>query len=166
MAAGDALARKQLPDDLADVFGSGWALDTDGPQLIPVDHRGNRLADAFTAPGDQSHLPGQVRVGGVDVTHVATADRGMAMVFQRPVLIPNRDVQRNIAFPLEVRHQPEGEISTRVAAETRALHIEALLARSPQGLSAGEAQLVQVARALVRRPSFAPSSRIMLSRSV
>ena len=96
---------------------------------------------------------GAIWVGGVDVTHVATADRGMAMVFQRSVLIPNRDVRRNIAFPLEVRHQPAGEISSRVAAETRALHIEALLARSPEGLSAGEAQLVQVARAFVRRPS-------------
>jgi multiple sugar transport system ATP-binding protein len=97
---------------------------------------------------------GTIWIGGVDVTHVPTSDRDVSMVFQRSVLIPNRDVQRNIAFPLEIRHQHEGEISTRVRAETRALHIEALLARSPQGLSAGESQLVQVARALVRMPSL------------
>src|SRR5450432_3085224 len=63
---------------------------------------------------------GAIWIGGVDVTNVATAERDMSMVFQRPVLIPNRDVPRNIAFPLEIRHQQAGEISTRIAAETRA----------------------------------------------
>jgi ABC-type sugar transport system ATPase subunit len=75
------------------------------------------------------------------------------MVFQTPVLLPHRDVLGNVSFPLEIRHQPVAEIASRVAAESRALHIEALLARSTRNLSAGEAQLVQVARALVRMPS-------------
>ncbi|MDP9463535.1 MAG: ABC transporter ATP-binding protein, partial [Actinomycetota bacterium] len=97
---------------------------------------------------------GSIRIGGVDVTDATPAARDVSMVFQTPVLIPHRDVQGNIAFPLEIRHQRAAEIATRVAAETRALHIEALLARSPRELSAGEAQLVQVARALVRMPSL------------
>lgn len=97
---------------------------------------------------------GTIRIGGVDVTGAAPADRDVSMVFQTPALIPHRDVRRNIAFPLEVRHEQEAEIATRVAAETRAMHIEALLARPLQDLSAGEAQLVQVARALVRMPSL------------
>ncbi len=41
-----------------------------------------------------------------------------------------------------------------MGAETRALHLEALLERNPNHLSAGEAQLVQLARALVRRPAL------------
>lgn len=97
---------------------------------------------------------GTIWIDGVDVTDAAPAERNVSMVFQTPTLIPHRDVERNIAFPLEIRHQREAEIATRVAAETRALHIEALLARSPRSLSAGEAQLVQVARALVRMPSL------------
>lgn len=97
---------------------------------------------------------GTIWIGGVDVTDATPADRDVAMVFQTPALLPHRDVLGNIAFPLEIRHQVAGEIATRVAAETRALHIEALLTRSPQNLSAGEAQLVQIARALVRMPSL------------
>lgn len=96
---------------------------------------------------------GSISIAGIDVTDMAPGDRDVSMVFQTPQLLPHRDVRRNIALPLEFRHRPTDEIALRVGAETRALHIEALLARSPRDLSAGEAQLVQVARALVRLPS-------------
>jgi ABC-type sugar transport system ATPase subunit len=96
---------------------------------------------------------GTIRIDGVDVTDTTPADRNVSMVFQTPALLPHRDVLGNIEFPLEIHHEQANEIATRVAAETRALHIEALLARLPHGLSAGEAQLVQIARAMVRLPS-------------
>jgi ABC-type sugar transport system ATPase subunit len=97
---------------------------------------------------------GSIRIDGVDVGAAAPSERGVSMVFQTAVLLPHLDVHHNIAFPLEVRHQRTDEIAARVAAETRALHIEALLTRSPRDLSAGEAQLVQVARALVKLPAL------------
>ena len=96
---------------------------------------------------------GTIWIGGVDVTDATPAERDVSMVFQTSALLPHRDVQRNIEFPLEIRHQDSEEIASRVTAESRALHIEALLGRAPRGLSAGEAQIVQVARALVRVPS-------------
>jgi ABC-type sugar transport system ATPase subunit len=96
---------------------------------------------------------GTVTIGGLDMTRSAPVERGVAMVFQEPVLIPHLDVRRNIAFPLELRHEEPAEIAMRVAAESRALHIVELLGRSPRDLSAGESQLVQVAKALVRRPN-------------
>lgn len=96
--------------------------------------------------GVEALASGAISIGGVDVSDAAPAERNVSMVFQTPQLIPHRDVRRNIAFPLELRHHPEDDIATRVAAETRALHIEALLARPPRDLSAGEAQLVQIAR--------------------
>jgi ABC-type sugar transport system ATPase subunit len=95
---------------------------------------------------------GAVRFGGVDVTALPAADRNVGMVFQQPVLYPRRTVGRNISFPLELRHDPIEEIRKRVGAESRALHIEALLAMPPARLSAGEAQVVQIARAMVRSP--------------
>lgn len=95
--------------------------------------------------GVEALASGAISIGGVDVSDAAPAERNVSMVFQTPQLIPHRDVRRNIAFPLELRHHPEDDIATRVAAETRALHIEALLARPPRDLSAGEAQLVQIA---------------------
>jgi ABC-type sugar transport system ATPase subunit len=97
---------------------------------------------------------GQIVIDGVDVTAEGPAGRGVSMVFQQPVLMPRRSVRRNVSFPLEVRHVPAEEIRTRVDAESRALHIEDLLGREPGELSAGEAQLVQIARAMVRVPGL------------
>lgn len=96
---------------------------------------------------------GSVLMDGADVTAADPGTRDVAMVFQYPRLLPDRNVGRNVAFPLEVRQQTAEEIRTRVGAEARALHIEALLERSPEHLSVGEAQLVQIARALVRVPA-------------
>jgi ABC-type sugar transport system ATPase subunit len=95
---------------------------------------------------------GSVVLDGEDVTQLAPGVRDVSMVFQHPVLIPRRSVRRNVGFPLEVRNRPREEIRARVDAETRALHIEDLAQRSARELSAGEAQLVQIARAMVRVP--------------
>ena len=95
---------------------------------------------------------GRVLFEHTDVTAAGPARRRVAFVFQEPVLFPRRSVGRNISFPLEVDHRPIDEIRLRVGAEARALHIENLLRRRPDRLSAGEAQVVQIARALVKQP--------------
>jgi ABC-type sugar transport system ATPase subunit len=95
---------------------------------------------------------GRVVLDGCDVTGLGAGARDVSMVFDQPTLFPRRDVRRNVAFPLEVRRRPVDEISARVDAETRALHIDELARRTPGQLSAGEAQLVQIARAMVRVP--------------
>jgi ABC-type sugar transport system ATPase subunit len=95
---------------------------------------------------------GIVRFDGVDMTDVATAKRGVAMVFQDDALYPFLDVRRNVGFPLRVAKTPQAEITARVEAEARVLEIEHLLSNRPKELSAGHQQLVQAARALVRVP--------------
>lgn len=95
---------------------------------------------------------GTILMDADDVTMAPPSERDVAMVFQFPHLLPHRTVGRNVSFPLELRRQAIEEIRDRVSAEARALHIETLLERSPRQLSAGEAQLVQIARALVRVP--------------
>ncbi len=95
---------------------------------------------------------GSVRIGGRDVTRVAPGERGIAMTFQSPALWPTRSVSRNIGFPLEVRRETARAIADRVGAEARALDIEQLLDRDVTTLSAGEASMVQIARALVGTP--------------
>lgn len=96
---------------------------------------------------------GSVLFDRSDVTSTEPADRDVAFVFQNPALYPRRTVARNISFPLEMRHDSADEIRRRVDAEARAHHIMALLAMSPRQLSAGEAQVVQIARAMVRSPA-------------
>ncbi|MEM8619296.1 MAG: ABC transporter ATP-binding protein [Actinomycetota bacterium] len=95
---------------------------------------------------------GVVSIGGDDMAGTTANHRDIAMVFQNPALLPNRNVRRNVAFPLELRHEAVEEIRQRVDAEARAMRIEGLLLKQPDELSQGEEQLVQIARALVRVP--------------
>jgi len=102
--------------------------------------------------GLQKPTTGRVYFDATDVTTAETAERDLGMAFQDPALIPTRRVERNVAFPLEIRRQTAEEIRHRVSAEARAFHIEHLLERKSDELSAGEAHLVQIARTLVRVP--------------
>lgn len=105
-----------------------------------------------TIAGLTDVVRGRVLLDGLDVTRTKTADRDVGMVFQEPVMYRNRSVRGNVSFPLELRRQEPEEIRDRVDAEVRAMHLEHLLSRKPRELSRGEAQLVQIARAMVRTP--------------
>ena len=105
-----------------------------------------------TIAGFADVIDGRLLFDDADVAGVKTAQRDVGMVVQEPVLFPTKTVQRNISFPLELRRQAALEIRHRVGAEARAMHVEHLLERNPDQLSRGEAQLVQIARTLVRTP--------------
>ena len=96
---------------------------------------------------------GEVSFDADIVTGWSPASRDVAMVFQDNALVPFKSVRKNVSFPLEVRHVQRDEIDRRVLAETRTLSIDRFLDRMPNELAAGHHQLVQAARALVRRPS-------------
>jgi putative spermidine/putrescine transport system ATP-binding protein len=49
---------------------------------------------------------GSVRLDGVDLAGVVPERRGMAMVFQRPLLFPHLSVRDNVAFADRVRGVP------------------------------------------------------------
>lgn len=84
---------------------------------------------------------------------VPPARRDLGMVFQENVLFPKMNVGQNVGFPLRVRRVPAAEVAARVEAEARATGISRLVMRDPRRLSAGQQQVVQLARAMVRRPS-------------
>ncbi|MCB9564811.1 MAG: sn-glycerol-3-phosphate ABC transporter ATP-binding protein UgpC [Kofleriaceae bacterium] len=102
--------------------------------------------------GLEEPTTGQVLVDGRDVTHVAPAQRDIAMVFQSYALYPHMTVFENLAFALRIRKLPDAEIRRRVEEVARSLAIESYLERRPKALSGGQRQRVAIGRAVVRNP--------------
>ena len=90
---------------------------------------------------------GTIRIGGRDVTRLAPAARGIAMVFQSYALFPHLTVAENIVFGLRVRKVPDR--AARLARVAELLGLGALLGRKPAQLSGGQQQRVALGRALV-----------------
>jgi sn-glycerol 3-phosphate transport system ATP-binding protein len=90
---------------------------------------------------------GRVLIGGRDVTALAPAARGIAMVFQSYALFPHLTVAENIVFGLRVRRVANRE--ERLARAAEMLGLATLLDRKPSQLSGGQQQRVALARAIV-----------------
>ena len=78
----------------------------------------------------------------------------VAMFFAETLLYPKMTGRENVAFPLTVKKVAEPERSHRVDAEAAVLGITRILERKPGHMSAGQRQLIQLAKAMVRGPSL------------
>ena len=95
---------------------------------------------------------GQVRIDGVDVTHLPTGRRRVVLVYQEHLLFPQMSVLANVSFPARARGESR-ETATREARTALAqvwLHHHET--RLPHELSGGERQRVALARALMAKP--------------
>ena len=102
--------------------------------------------------GLESASAGTILIGGRDVTDVAPAKRGVAMVFQSYALFPHMTAAQNIGFGLRLAKVPKAEIARRVAEVAATLQIEELLGRYPRELSGGQRQRVAIGRSIIRDP--------------
>ena len=57
---------------------------------------------------------GDIFIGDKLVNDLDPKDRDIAMVFQNYALYPNKSVEKNLAFPLQMRKTPKAEIKQRV----------------------------------------------------
>src|ERR1700709_1058806 len=96
---------------------------------------------------------GRMLIGGVDVTDVPPAERGVAMVFQSYALYPHMTVAENMGFALKIRGVNKTEIAAKVREAAGLLDLEKYLDRKPKALSGGQRQRVAMGRAIVREPS-------------
>jgi len=78
--------------------------------------------------------------------------RGLSMVFQTYAIWPHMNVFDNVAYPLQVRHEPRKEIKRKVEKTLRFVQLEGLENRPATKLSGGQQQRVALARALVPEP--------------
>ena len=95
---------------------------------------------------------GAIAFDGQDVTELAPAERGVAMVFQSYALYPHMSAYDNMAFGLKLAKTDPRSMDERVREAARILQIEHLLDRKPRELSGGQRQRVAIGRAIVRQP--------------
>ena len=95
---------------------------------------------------------GTIKIGGKDVTDLAPAQRGIAMVFQSYALYPHMKVAENITFGLRTARNDKDDTAKRLARAAKMLQLENLLERKPAQLSGGQRQRVAIGRAIVREP--------------
>jgi choline dehydrogenase len=95
---------------------------------------------------------GTIKMDSKDITDLAPAERGLAMVFQSYALYPHMSVRNNIAFPLMMAKAPQSEIDAKVKQAAEKLNLTEYLDRKPRQLSGGQRQRVAIGRAIVRNP--------------
>lgn len=103
------------------------------------------------AEGAQAlRFDGSVRLGGTDLTRLPTAQRGVGLLFQDPLLFAHLTVAENLLFAV-----PPGPRSARLAKVQQALQ-DAELGdygeRDPATLSGGQRARVALMRALLAQP--------------
>src|ERR1700684_13651 len=77
---------------------------------------------------------GELHIGGRLVNDVASAQRGVAMVFQSYALFPHMTVFDNMAFGLKLAKQPKDVIDRKVREAARILQLDDYLDRFPKAL--------------------------------
>ncbi len=106
---------------------------------------------------EEKATSGKVIVNDKDVAKirrwkVPAYRRQIGAVFQDFRLLPEKNVEQNVAFALEVIGEPRAKVKTAVADALEIVGLADLSQRRPGQLSGGEQQRVAIARAFVNKP--------------
>lgn len=99
---------------------------------------------------------GKVTLSGEDITRVPVHQRDFGLMFQDFALFPHMNVEKNVAFGLEMQRQPRRQIQKRVDEVLELVGLSAFKKRPVAELSGGEQQRVALAR------SLAPNPRVLM----
>lgn len=102
---------------------------------------------------------GKIIVAGRDIRMLGDADipyyrRKIGVVFQDYKLLPQKTVQENVAFALEICDVDDATIRERVPKVLELVGLQKMATRYPRELSGGEQQRTSIARALVHNPKI------------
>ena len=102
--------------------------------------------------GFEEVTSGRILLGDRDVVGLPPYKRDVNTVFQSYALFPHMTVADNVAFGLERKRMPKGEVKTRVAEILELVDLAGREGRKPRQLSGGQQQRVALARAIVNNP--------------
>lgn len=97
---------------------------------------------------------GSVTLDDQDITNLAPAKRGIAMVFQTYALYPHLTVRDNMGLALRQAGVSHAETGAAVDQASHLLDLKPYLDRRPAELSGGQRQRVAIGRAIVRTPKL------------
>jgi ABC-type Fe3+/spermidine/putrescine transport system ATPase subunit len=95
---------------------------------------------------------GQITLDGRPITTLPPEQRGIAMVFQNPLLFPHLTVAGNVGFGLKMRGLSPAKVAPLVADMLNRVRLTGLGDRRPSQLSGGQQQRAALARALILQP--------------
>ncbi len=95
---------------------------------------------------------GELVCEGERLDRLPAHKRDIGMVFQNYAIFPHLTVWENVAYGLQARRLPSGEIRTRADEALHLVQMEAMTDRRPDQLSGGQQQRVALARAMAIQP--------------
>jgi putative spermidine/putrescine transport system ATP-binding protein len=104
--------------------------------------------------GHEAVSEGDIILGPTNVTELAPAQRGTAMMFQSYALFPHLSCIDNVAFSLKMRGVGKTERRTEAMRLLELVAMERYAERLPAQLSGGQQQRVALARALITKPQI------------
>lgn len=106
------------------------------------------------AAGLEETAGGDVLIDGVSQRGVSPQRRGIAMVFQKPLLFPHLSVIDNVAFADRIAGRSRAAARAAAREYLDLVHLGDLGHRRSRELSGGQEQRVALARALAARPGI------------
>lgn len=97
---------------------------------------------------------GDIYIDGESIRGKTPKENKLSMVFQESLLLPNLNVEDNVAFGLKMNGIPRKERLRRAGEILQELGLEGFEKRHPYDLSGGQKQRVSIARALVMEPKL------------
>ncbi|MGD0720478.1 MAG: ABC transporter ATP-binding protein [Roseiarcus sp.] len=104
--------------------------------------------------GHESASEGDILIGASNVTDLAPARRGTAMMFQSYALFPHLSCLDNVAFSLKMQGVAKKTRHAKAMEFLGLVAMESFAARVPAQLSGGQQQRVALARALITNPQI------------
>lgn len=103
--------------------------------------------------GHEIATSGDILLGGKNITSLAPAQRGTAMMFQNYALFPHLSVADNVAFSLKMKGAAKAERLAKAGELLELVDMASYAERLPSQLSGGQQQRVALARALITEPA-------------